>query len=136
MLVWASRLTAADSIEWLEKQRDTASAFYVDSKSFTYEFERQDIDIVGMISESEGLSSIKSVRLETSSYTCIWSTANSNLGEAAPTFAILSPTLLVDDVWWFMKGTSDERDAEEFRRVLDALQDLATDAPHLLSSAG
>jgi phosphoribosylamine--glycine ligase len=136
MLAWASRLTAADTIEWLEKQRDTASAFYVDSKSFTYEFERQDIDIVGMISESEDLSEIRSVRFETSSYTCIWSTANSDLGEVDPTFAILSPTLLVDDVWWFMKGTSDERAAEEMRRVLDALQDLATDAPHLLSSAG
>lgn len=136
MLVWISRLTAADTIEWLEKQRDTASAFYVDSKSFTYEFESRDTDIVGMISESEDLINTKSVRLETSSYTCIWSAANSDLGETAPTFAILSPTLLVDDVWWFMKGTSDERDAEEFRRVLDELQDLATDAPHLLSSMG
>ena len=64
MLVWPCRLAATDTIEWLEKQRNTASAFYVDSKSFTYKFEPEDTDIIKMISEAEDLNDIKSVRLE------------------------------------------------------------------------
>ena len=130
MLVWNCKLTAAETIEWLEKQRDTAGAFYVDTKFFAYEFDDADADIVSAIGRKEPISAIRSIRLETSSYTCIWSSGDSEFQEEDTHFAILSPALLVDDVWWFMKGTIEEADAEAFMRVLQELQELAGDAPH------
>lgn len=131
LMSWDCQLDPEATISWLEKQRDSASAFYVDTKEYSYEFEITDTNIhKTLLSESVG--DIASIRLETASYTCIWSAGDVSGREPGPTFAILSQTLLVYNVWWFMKGSGKRAVVEQFVEVLDGLQTLATENPSLV----
>ena len=76
---------------WLEKQRDTAGAFYVDTKLFTYEFDHQDTDIAYAVSAQEPLSEVRAVRRI---HVSVLATPDQE-EESAACFAILSPELLV-----------------------------------------